>query len=131
MGIGSALRMAGQKVRSFDDAYATKLAEMIQGKNPGAVRGALSVAPGIKLSDMGKLATVEGATNFGERALAAGANYGLPVASAGLRYGVPLAGAAALSSGIDGLYNMAAQTPVFGNNPADVQDPNLLVSYVR
>jgi len=124
--------MAGQKILKADEKYATRLAELIQGKNPGAVRGALSVPPGLPLNSMGKLATIDGATNLGERALAAGANYGLPVASAGLRYGVPIAGAMAVSDGVDALYNVASQTPVFGQNPADVdQSPNLMVSYVR
>jgi hypothetical protein len=130
--VGQALRMAGDKVRAFDDAYATKIAELIQGKNPGVVRAALSVPPGLKLSEMGKIATLEGTPTLGEKALAAAANYGAPIASASLRYGVPTAGLIAAHKGIGDLYNLAAQTPVFGENPADVQqqNPNLLVTYV-
>ena len=124
------LRMAGDKVRAFDDTYATRLAEIIQGKNPGAVRGALSVPVGVPMSQMGKIAKLEGAPTLGEKALAAAANYGAPIASAGLRYGVPLIGAKVVADGVGALYDAASQTPVFGQNPADDQS-NLMVTYVR
>ena len=42
--------------------------------------------------------------------------------SALVRYGVPLAGLKVTADGLGALYNAAAQTPVFGQNPADEQD---------
>ena len=136
MGIGSALRMAGQKVRSFDDAYASKVAELINGYSPKA-NSMGDTAQNIGLFSAGIPATRKydvgdiGNTMPGAQSLHGLMGYGVPALNAGVRYGLPAAGAVGLANGIDGLYNMAAQTPVFGNNPADVSDPNLMVSYVR
>ena len=125
------LRMAGQKVRAFDDAYAAKVADYIGGfktKEP-------SMAQNVKAA-AGFSAGVPATRKFDiedESAVLRNLmGYGVPALNAGVRYGIPAAGAMAISDGVDALYDVASQTPVFGNNPADVQqNPNLMVSYVR
>ena len=138
MSIGSALRMAGQKVRAFDDAYAAKVADLINssGSVPGSARhNAENVAliagglPATRKYDMGDI----GNTMPAAQSLHSLMGYGVPALNAGVRYGLPALGAVGVAQGVDALYDVASQTPVFGNNPADVQlqNPNLLVTYAN
>ena len=116
------LRMAGQKVRGFDDAYASKLAEYIGGFKPqqGGVMDNLQTAalmssavPVTRRFDTGAV----GNTMQSAQILHNLVGYGVPALNAGVRYGVPAAGLIGLQQGIAGLYDVASQTPVMGNNP--------------
>ena len=110
------LRMAGQKVRNFDDAYATKLANYIGGFKPEQASMGQSVQAAAGLV-AGAPATRKFAVEEENDLLRALMGYGVPAVNAGVRYGVPAAGLIGLQQGIAGLYNIASQTPVMGNNP--------------
>ena len=110
------LRMAGQKVRNFDNAYASKLANYIGGfetKKPSLGQN-VQVAAGFSA---GIPATRKFAVEEENDILRALMGYGVPALNAGVRYGVPAAGLIGLQQGISGLYDLASQTPVMGNNP--------------
>ena len=114
--IMDSLRMAGQKVRNFDDAYASKLAEYIGGFKPERA----SLGQGVQAASglvAGVPATRKFAVEEESDLLRALMGYGVPALNAGVRYGVPAAGLIGLQQGISGLYDMASQTPVMGNNP--------------
>ena len=110
------LRMAGEKVRNFDDAYASKLAEYIGGFKPenASIGQGVQVAAGL---GAGVPATRKFAVEEENDLLRALMGYGVPAVNAGVRYGVPAAGLIGLQQGIAGLYDVASQTPVMGNNP--------------
>ena len=116
------LRMAGQKVRNFDDAYANKLAEYIGGFNPknASAGQAVQVAAGL---GAGVPATRKFAVEEENDILRALMGYGVPAVNAGVRYGVPAAGLIDLQQGIAGLYDTASQVPVMGNNPQKKYPP--------
>ena len=123
------LRMAGQKVRAFDDAYAAKIADYINGfktKEPSMAQN-VKAAAGFSA---GVPATRKFDVEDDSAVLRNLMGYGVPALNAGVRYGLPALGAVGIAEATGSLYDLAAQTPVFGNNPADVQDPNLLVTYV-
>ena len=105
------LRMAGQKVQNFDDAYANKLAEYIGSFKPenASMGQGLQVAAGL---GAGVPATRKFAVEEENDLLRALMGYGVPAVNAGVRYGVPAAGLIGVSSGIGALYDMASQTPV-------------------
>ena len=63
----------GDKVRAFDDAYASRLAEIIQGKNPGAVREYGQPSRCANVSN--GVLPIRRDTNTSEKAPAAAANY--------------------------------------------------------
>ena len=126
----SLLRKAGQKVRAFDDAYASKLADYIAGfntKKPSVgqnVQATAGLAAGVP-------ATRKFAVEDESRVLRELMGYGIPALNAGVRYGLPALGAVGVANAVDGLYNVASQTPVFANNPVRTgQSPDLMVSYV-
>ncbi len=110
------LRMAGQKVRDFDDAYAKKLANYIGGFKPeqASVGQAVQVAAGL---GAGVPATRKFGVEEENDILRALMGYGVPALNAGVRYGVPAAGLIGAGFGIGALYDAASQTPVMGNNP--------------
>ena len=110
------LRMAGQKVRNFDDAYASKLANYIGGFKPenASIGQGVQVAAGFSA---GIPATRKFAVEEENDLLRALMGYGVPALNAGVRYGVPAAGLIGLQQGIAGLYDVASQTPVMANNP--------------
>ncbi len=114
--IMDSLRMAGQKVRNFDDAYASKLAEYISGFKPkqASMGQGVQAAAGLVA---GAPATRKFAVEEENDILRALMGYGVPAVNAGVRYGVPAAGLIGVSSGIGALYDLASQTPVMGNNP--------------
>lgn len=129
--------MAGDKVRAFDDAYAQKLGNYIGGFNTRAgspaqtlqvAAGASAGIPAFRKFDLGPIEnTMPG---NGARQLHRAGEYLVPALNAGVRYGVPLMGAKVVADGVGALYDVASQTPVFGQNPADDQS-TLMVSYVR
>ena len=127
--VGQALRMAGSKVRSFDDAYADKVAELIarQSTKGGDLRQGINAATAMAA---GAPATRVFPVEENNAVLRNLMGYGVPALNAGVRYGVPLLGAKLAADGIGAVYDAAAQTPVFGQNPADDQS-NLMVTYVR
>tara|TARA_R100000951_G_scaffold75959_2_gene64067 strand:- start:97 stop:465 length:369 start_codon:yes stop_codon:yes gene_type:complete len=110
------LRMAGVKVREFDDAYANKLAEYIGSFKPenASMGQGVQAAAGLVA---GVPATRKFAVEEENDILRALMGYGVPAVNAGVRYGVPAAGLIGLQQGISGLYDLASQTPVMGNNP--------------
>jgi len=114
--IMDSLRMAGQKVRNFDDAYASKLANYINGFKPeqASMGQGVQAAAGLVA---GAPATRKFAVEEENDILRALMGYGVPAVNAGVRYGVPAAGLIGVSSGIGALYDLASQTPVMGNNP--------------
>ncbi len=104
------LRMAGDRVRSFDDAYAEKLATLIEGNNPNVGQGILamlaSARPGKFISE------IEPGDGTLARLIAQTAPYGAPAAGIGIRYGIPAAGAGLAAHGLNSLFDTAADTPV-------------------
>lgn len=114
--IMDSLRMAGENVRNFDDAYANKLAEYINGFKPKQASMGQSVQVGAGLV-AGAPATRKFIVEEENDILRALMGYGVPAVNAGVRYGVPAAGLIGLQQGISGLYDLASQTPVMGNNP--------------
>ena len=116
------LPMAGEKVRGFDDAYASKVAEYINGFTPqqgglgqAAQTGAL-IASGYPATRKLVMDDVSN-TMPGAQVLDGLMEYGVPALNAGVRYGVPAAGLIGLGNGLGSLYDLASQTPVMGNNP--------------
>ena len=117
------LRMAGEFLRNKDQAYATAVQDAIIKHLPEkmvtpafAVAGApLTMRPTFNPNDNKLLGHAANAAMVGSSAL--------------VRYGIPIAGAKMAADGIGALYNAAAQTPVFGQNPADEQDSNLMIRY--
>lgn len=114
--IMDSLRMAGQKVQNFDDAYAKKLADYIASFNPKepSIGQTVQVVAGL---GAGAPATRRFAVEEENDLLRALMGYGVPAVNAGVRYGVPAAGLIGVSSGIGSLYDMASQTPVIVNTP--------------
>jgi hypothetical protein len=104
------LRMAGDKVRAVDSAYATRLAEIIEGKNPNAAQGVLAMLAG---AEPGRFKSeVEPGDGQLARLIAQLAPYGAPAAGIGIRYGIPAAGAGLAAHGINSLYDTAENTQV-------------------
>ena len=99
--IMDSLRMAGQKVRNFDDAYASKLAEYISRFKPkqASMGQGVQAAAGLVA---GAPATRKFAVEEENDILRALMGYGVPAVNAGVRYGVPAAG---LIGGAQNLYN--------------------------
>ena len=110
------LRMAGQEVQNFDDAYANKLAEYIGSFKPknASTGQVVQAAAGL---GAGVPATRKFVVEEENDILRALMGYGVPAVNAGVRYGVPAAGLIGVSSGIGSLYDIASQTPTMGNNP--------------
>ena len=117
------LRMAGEFLRNKDQAYATAVQDAIIKHMPEKAVAPMTTVAGVPLS--GKLTLSPGDNELMSKAAYAGI-LGL---NAGVRYGVPIAAAKVAADGIGALYNAAAQTPVFGQNPADEQDSNLMIRY--
>ena len=121
--------MAGSKVRAFDDAYANKVSDLIarHSTKGGDLKQGLNAAAAVSA---GAPATRVFPVEESNAVLRNLMGYGVPALNAGVRYGVPLAGLKVAADGIGALYDVASQTPVFGQNPADDQS-TLMVSYVR
>lgn len=127
MGLGGLIRKAGQQVRNFDDAYASKLADYIGSFNtvkPSAGQNA-QVAAGLLA---GVPATRKFAVEESNDVLRGLMEYGLPAVNAGVRYGVPLAAAGVVADAAGQLYEQASDIPIF---PQGGNDENLMVTYVR
>ena len=108
------LRMAGEKVSAFDEAYADRVAHLIQRHAPESTKGPLLMTSTAPLFNT--TIDLEGAVGK-EALLARALQTGVIASSAGVRYGIPAAGLIGLQQGIAGLYDVASQTPVMGNNP--------------
>lgn len=108
--IMNGLRMAGDKVRAADNAYATRLAELIEGKDPNAAQGILAMIAG---AQPGKFVSeIEANDGALARLLGHTAPYGMPAAGIGIRYGIPAAGAGLAVQGLNSLYDTAENTQV-------------------
>ena len=105
------LHMAGQKVKEFDDAYAEKLVRVVQGENPGIVRGFGSMAVGMPASWTGNYLEPVGGGKLtaGQQMV----NYGAPIASTSLRYGIPAVSAIGLADLIGRSYDALSEVPIF------------------
>ena len=127
-----ALRMAGGKVRAFDDAYASKLAQYIGSFNPKTkgMQGVQAAAGTLLGSPATRKLGVELAPTD-SRMLGNLMDYGVPAASAGLRYGVPLAGAGLLHQGIQDVWEWGENTPVIPGfmDGREKENSRLMVSY--
>ena len=105
------IRMAGQKVRAFDDAYASKLANYIGSfntKKPSMgqnVQAAAGLAAGVP-------ATRKFPVEADNQILAELMGYGVPALNAGVRYGVPLAAGYTAANALGGFANEIESTPV-------------------
>ena len=126
------MRMAGQYLQKVDQRYANGLNEILTkhlgNKNPVIDAGIeLATHPLQKMQLLDAADNLRPAANMGERIT----QYAVPVGAGVARYAPIAAGLGLAGKGVESLYNMAAQTPVFGNNPADVSDPNLMVTYVN
>lgn len=108
------LRMAGQKVSAFDEAYADRVADLIRRHAPESTKGPLMMTSTAPLFNT--TLDLEGAV--GREALIGRAfQAGTIASSAGVRYGIPAAGLIGMGHGLNALYDVASQTPVMGNNP--------------
>ena len=108
------LRMAGQKVSAFDEAYADKVAHLIQRHAPESTKGPLLMTSTAPLFNT--TMDLEGAVGK-EALLGRALQAGTIASSAGVRYGIPAAGLIGVHSGLTALYDAASQVPVMGNNP--------------
>ena len=117
------LRMAGQKVQNFDDAYASKLAEYIGSFKPenASMGQGLQVAAGL---GAGVPATRKFAVEEENDILRALMGYGVPAVNAGVRYGVPAAGLIGVAGMLNNGYQQLSQVDVTGQ---PIEDPNLMV----
>ena len=109
--ISQALRMAGQKVRDFDDKYASILADYIGGFSTPNASPQQVVKLGAALS-AGAPATRKFVVDEENAVLRELMGYGVPALNAGVRYGVPAALLYGTAQGINGLYDLASDTPV-------------------
>ena len=115
------LRMAGQKVRAFDDAYAEKLANYIGSFSPEPrsvqdhLQSAALFASGIPATRKFDVGPVEN-TMKGAQFLHGMFEYGTPALNAGVRYGLPALGAVGTARVVGGLYDAASELPLFGED---------------
>jgi hypothetical protein len=125
------LRKAGEFLRNKDQAYADAVADLIRKHAPESHKGPLMMTSTAPLFNT-KL-DLQGATGK-EALLGRAMQAGVIGTSALSRYALPAGGAVLGVKGAfdlsQGLYNAAAQTPVFGANPADEQS-TLMVSYIQ
>lgn len=119
---GELLKQLMGKAADIDSAYASRVRDLIPEKQVHA-----RMLGGAALRDIQIPADLP-KEYLSQARLGAG---GVMASNAAVRYGLPTLGAVAAHRGLTDLYNIAAQTPVFGENPADVLDPNLLVTYVQ
>ena len=104
--IMDSLRYAGDGIRNFDDAYASKIANYIASFNPKAA----SMGQGVQVAAglaAGAPATRKFAVEGENDLLRALMGYGVPAVNAGVRYGVPAAGLVVGAQGIGSLYDAA------------------------
>ena len=122
------LRMAGQKVRAFDDAYAEKLANYIGSFSPEPrsfadnLQSAALIASGVPATRRFDVGPVEN-TMPGAQFLHGAVEYGTPALNAGVRYGLPALGAVGTAKVIGGIYDAASEVQLFGE---DGQTPDTL-----
>ena len=116
------IRMAGQKVRDIDDAYASRLAEYIGSFSPekNTIGQYLQLGAGFSA---GAPATrkfeVDAENGIGKTLM----NYGVPALNAGIRYGLPALGAVGTAKIGGGIYDAASEVQLFGE---DGQTPETL-----
>jgi len=122
------LRMAGDKVRSFDDAYASKLANYIGSFNPAKnsvgqyIQGAAGLSAGVPATRRFDVGPVEN-TMPGAQFLHGAVEYGVPALNAGVRYGIPALGAVGTANILGGIYDAASEVQLYDE---DGQTPGTL-----
>jgi hypothetical protein len=116
------LRKAGQRLSDFDAAYAERASRDMGSVEKHPLRHLLGASP---LSQIGDVQ----ADTLAERILGEGLVLGTKATNIGYRYGLPAAGVTLAGKGLfditQGLYAMAADTPVFGG-PEDGAQPGQL-----
>lgn len=116
-----ALRMAGSKVRSFDDAYASKLANYIGSFNTNQnsvgqyIQGAAGLSAGVPATRRFDVGPVEN-TMPGAQFLHGAVEYGVPALNAGVRYGLPVLGAVGTANILGGIYDAASEVQLYGED---------------
>jgi len=98
------LRSAGEAIRSMDDAYSAKIAELYEGANP-AVQAAAYMGGGAHPSLRKAKPEVGEGAGRGERALASVLEYAIPAANAVPKYVLPAAGVTAAGHGLMAVAN--------------------------
>lgn len=111
----NALRKAGTRLNEFDTAYAERAARDMGVIEDHPIRHMLGGSPISSISAEGD--------SMVEKLIAQSMVAGSIGTNLGYRYGLPAAGVTLAGKGLfdlsQGLYNAAANTPVFGSNPAD------------
>ena len=108
------LHKAGRALSGIDEAYADKVAHLIQKHAPEPTKGPLLMTSTAPLFNT--TIDLEGAVGK-EAMIGRLLQAGTIASSAGVRYGIPAAGLIGLHGGLSALYDIASQTPVMGNNP--------------
>ena len=93
------LRSAGEAIRSMDDVYSAKIAELYKDANP-AVQAAAYMGGGAHPSLRKAQPEVGEGAGRGERALASALEYAIPAANAVPKYVLPAAGVTAAGHGL-------------------------------
>jgi len=101
------LRMAGDKVRDFDKAYAMKVEDLIAGElqNPNPIRGVLGAIAGSVPGDRFEKEVGDELLPKYMQFIGNTFQYGGPAAGVGIRYGIPAAGVHLGIQGIQGAAN--------------------------
>ena len=101
------LRMAGDKIRAVDHAYASRVSDLIEGDptktNP--IRGLLAILGGAEPGQMRAVTDPGEQLNRLQQAIGNTWEYGAPAAGIGIRYGIPAAGVHMGIQGIQGAAN--------------------------
>ena len=111
------LRKAGQKVRQFDDAYASKLSDYInsfdtkQGSVGDNLQNAALFAGGMPATRKVDIGDIDD-SHPAIRALGGVMEYGVPALNAGTRYGLPALGAVGIANAIDSGYQALEGIPI-------------------
>lgn len=130
--IMDSLRKAGTKINAFDQKYADAVKQRVHGGDHSGTKGLIGDILGARAGDVEineeALNLVPLLAQLGAR----GTQYGIPAAGYAARYAVPAVGITLAGKGLfdlsQGLYAMAAETPVFGG-PEDGAQPGQLPLY--
>ncbi len=119
--IMDSLRMAGDKLREVDSAYANRVSDLIEGdpSKTNPIRGLLAILGGAEPGQMRAIADPGEKLSRLQEAIGSTWAYGAPAAGIGIRYGIPAAGVHLGIQGIQGAANY------FGGQ-ADEPSPGVL-----
>ncbi len=119
--IMNGLRMAGDKLREVDHAYASRVSDLIEGdpSKTNPIRGLLAILGGAEPGQMKAVADPGEKLSRMQQVIGNTWAYGAPAAGIGIRYGIPAAGVHLGVQGIQGAANY------FGGQ-ADEPSPGVL-----